>query len=80
MRALVEAKAKLALYGNTALPLAGSLGESEIQDFFRSESFKDFIKHQEFRDQARALIFERFDKVLTGMSRLGKALSFSRRR
>lgn len=80
MQALVEAKAKLALYGNTALPLAGSLGESDVQEFFRTETFKDFLKHMESRDQARAMIFERFDKVLIGMSRLGRALSFSRRR
>lgn len=78
MRTLVEIKAKLALYANTALPLAGCVGESDANDFFLSETFKDHLKHQEFKEQARSAIFDRFDKVLIGMGRLGKV--FARRR
>lgn len=75
MRTLVEIKAKLALYANTALPLAGQMGESDANEFFLSETFKDHLKHQEFKEQARGAVFDRFDKVIGSVAGLGKVLA-----
>lgn len=75
MRVLVGVKAKLALYANTALPLAGQVSENDAEEFFSSQTFKDHLKHLEFKDKAQGLIFDRFDAVLKGMGMLGKVLS-----
>lgn len=72
---LVGIKAKLALYAHTALPLAGQVSESEAQEFFSSQTFKDHLKHLEFKDKTQGLVFDRFDAVIKGMGMLGKLLS-----
>lgn len=79
MRTLVGVKAKLALYANTALPLAGQVSEVDAEEFFCSDAFKDHVKFLESKDKAQSEIFGRFDLVLKAMGGLGKLLAGRRR-
>lgn len=75
MRALIGVKAKLALYANTGLPLAGQVSESEAEEYFSSPAFKDHMKYLEFKDKLAGAILERMDTILKAFGNLGKMLA-----
>lgn len=70
-------KANLALYANTALPLAGQVTESEAEAFFASDAFKDHVKLMEHRDKLTSAMFDRFDAVIKSIGNLGKGIAMA---
>jgi len=64
--------AKLALYGNTPLPLAAQTPLSMAQAFFGSDAFTDHMKAQGSRVDLLVGIAERINSVIKGLGALAK--------
>lgn len=69
----------MALHGNTAYPLALSMGMSEVNEFFDSKAFGNYKKTQESRQKVSVTLITQFNSVLGAMGGLGKLLAGRRR-
>lgn len=71
----------MSIHGGTAYPLALSMTQTQIGDFFNSKSFANYCKVQEARGKLHIASLSRFDAVIKGMGGLGKLLAaFAKRR
>lgn len=61
----------LAMYANTALPLALATSLSDAQAFFKSKTFSEFSKQQENRSKTISNLFDRLNTIVRAINALG---------